>query len=366
MSHLEIRYQHRGHVKYADIARLTGGVEYLNEFMLEEHERWEAEGLGEGLGNGGDYWWRVSDTTWFTELEDTSSEARTLRLSLKAGEDLSPLLQFWGVHTDSTLLKPMMVTRGLYPSQKQKDLLLKYKSLIPQNSSSLEASFREVWVPEITKKNFDEWQQRADLWNQTMVDQAEVMIDEIMETHWPTDSRTLSLGAPTNPKGGHLRKLHPHSVMPVRTIASRNLINTAAFDDALNKWTISSGPAMHYKFTFARDFFGPDDLKGPFVVTVVNGVVAHVDYAREDWQEDVVDEIDLSQIPTIEGLFDFIADSMDKPDDIVHVAFEETAGYPEKIFVEYDGEDEDESVDDIEFMTIDVSGVTIIGAEDEV
>jgi len=173
MSSEETMYQHRGHAKYADIARLTGGIGYFDEFMIEEHERWEAEGLGEGLGNGGDYWWRVSDTTWFPEFsDDRAAEVRTLRFSIKAGEDLTPLLTFWGVHHDYTLLKQMMTARNLFPSQEQKDLLLKYKSLIPQDSSSLEAIFREIWVPDITRKNFAEWQVIADAWDQTKVEQA--------------------------------------------------------------------------------------------------------------------------------------------------------------------------------------------------
>lgn len=319
---------------------------------------------GEGLGRGGsDFWDKVSDTTWFPEYPeviDWSNEARTLRFSIKAGQDLSPLLHFWGIHANFTLLTSMMVARDLYPSQEQKDLILKYKNLIPQDSLSLEASFREIWVPEITTKNFDEWQQRADAWNQTMIDQAEAVIDNIIETHWPAGSRKLFLRAPTNLMIGQDHKSPP--AMPAWS--SRSLTETADFDHGRNKW-MSRGPAMHYKFTFEREFMGPEDLKGPFEVTVVDGVVTQVEYAREEWQEIVVSEIDLSQIPTIEGLFDFISDSMEKPDDLVHVMYDAATGYPKQIHVEYDGEDEDESEDDIEFMTIYVSVVTIIGAEAE-
>eukprot|EP00567_Pseudictyota_dubia_P002273 CAMPEP_0197467026 /NCGR_PEP_ID=MMETSP1175-20131217/65354_1 /TAXON_ID=1003142 /ORGANISM="Triceratium dubium, Strain CCMP147" /LENGTH=1931 /DNA_ID=CAMNT_0043003087 /DNA_START=99 /DNA_END=5894 /DNA_ORIENTATION=- len=366
----ETKYQHRGHVKYADIARLTGGsLSYMDDFMYQEHSRWEAEGLGEGV-DGNNYWHKRSSTKFFPELEDASDDCRTLRLSIAAGEDLTPLLHFWGVrHENSTLLKELHVARNLLPSQAQKDLLLKYKSLIPQDAAALDVFRQEVWVPDITNKcvgGCSELLEKQAAWNQTVVSQAENAVDDIIEMFWPSSRRQRSLGAPSKPEGGRLRgqrggELSTMSFQPAGHV--RNLGATTTLQANLGKWT-SNAQGLSYAFTFERDCLCPEEYHGPFRVLVENNRVVSAEYDRLPWEEPRLDSknIDLSKIPTVEDFFTFVDDSLQKPEDEVRVIYAD-AGYPIEIDVVRDSDDDNSAVDaqldDIEMITIYVSSVTI-------
>jgi len=205
----------------------------------------------------------------------------------------------------------------------------------------------------------------ADAWDQTQVEQAEAMVDDIIETFWPTGGvRKLTLGLLANSKEGHLRKSSP-STVPVRATGGRNLVESTSFDAAFGKW-LSNGYEQEYEFKFERDYLGPEELRGPFKVSVKGGVIAEVEYAREQNEEIVLDEIDVSQVPTIEGLFDFIVESIDKGDQ-VEVFYDGSLGYPSiiKVTTVDDDDDADILTDDIEFITIYVTDVSIVGAEDE-
>jgi hypothetical protein len=111
----EVRYQHRGYGKYVEIAKLFGwGV--LEDF-------WHSVNLD--YLKGIEYR-RNSDPT----------DNRILRLSQKAGADLTPLVHFWGVQPeDRTALKKTMVENGLKPSPLIYDRLIHYKTLIPMNNA---------------------------------------------------------------------------------------------------------------------------------------------------------------------------------------------------------------------------------------
>lgn len=108
----ETKYQHRGHAKYADIARLLGSFHFYEGFMLEEHEHWQT--VKANTTSSSSCYWSNSDEPFFAEFPHYSLESRTLRFSIKAGQDLTPLLHFWGVHhSNYPLLKDMHVARGL-------------------------------------------------------------------------------------------------------------------------------------------------------------------------------------------------------------------------------------------------------------
>lgn len=71
----EIKYQHRGHAKYADMARLFGW-QMISDFYYQESLDIEANAPA------------VCTLT-------SNADDRTFRLSLKAGFDLTPLLREW-------------------------------------------------------------------------------------------------------------------------------------------------------------------------------------------------------------------------------------------------------------------------------
>jgi len=109
----EVRYQHRGYGKYVEIANLFGW-KVLEDFWHSVHV---------DFLKGIEYS-RNSDPT----------DHRILRLSQKAGADLTPLIHFWGVHPENmTTLKKSMVKHGLKPSALIYDQLNHYKTVIPMN-----------------------------------------------------------------------------------------------------------------------------------------------------------------------------------------------------------------------------------------
>lgn len=111
----EVRYQHRGYGKYVEIVHLFGW-KVLGDF-------WHSVNLDylKGIKYS-----RNSDRT----------DNRILRLSQKAGADLTPLIHFWGVQPENrTNLKKTMVKNGLKPSPLIYDQLIHYKTLIPMNNA---------------------------------------------------------------------------------------------------------------------------------------------------------------------------------------------------------------------------------------
>ena len=111
----EVRYQHRGYGKYVEIAKLFG---------------WKVLG---------DFWHSVNlDYLKGIEYRRNSdpTDSRILRLSQKAGSDLTPLIHFWGVQPENrTALKKTMVKNGLRPSPLIYDRLIHYKKLVPMNNA---------------------------------------------------------------------------------------------------------------------------------------------------------------------------------------------------------------------------------------
>ncbi len=349
-----------------------------DRIFLHNIQRWETEARkanstnNGGLGTGSCYWWRNFDDSFFTEFDDKSSESRTLRLSIKAGQDLTPILHFWGVHhSDYPLLKEMHVARGLFPSKEQKDLLLKYKSLIPQESSKLQAIHYDVWVPNITKKCYsgcDEFLQRTLSWNQTMAVQAQSHVDAIIDMFWPSSGRRLGMQASS--KQNYLRISSPPHIHPFNPVISRNLQVDDEFEININKW-MSYGPAAKYTFTFERECLCTDGEHGPFKVTVQNGIVTDAKYALDELEASIYTEVDLNDMPTIEGLFNFTAESMKEPKNIVRVKYNNETGYPIEISVIRDDDYEEEErfendmdEGDIDWIIIYVSYVTF-GMKDE-
>ena len=106
----EIRYQHRGYAKYADIVRLYGWDKLINFY---HQQNLNCNNENDCLGSQG-------------------VDHRTLGLSIAAGYDLTPLIHFWGIQPeDPESLKEKILENGLGPSTSLKELLMSYKPLIP-------------------------------------------------------------------------------------------------------------------------------------------------------------------------------------------------------------------------------------------
>ena len=111
--HDQMRYQHRGYAKYADIVRLFGW-EAFTKFYYQEN-------LDHNAGT-------------FT---DGGTDGRTLRFSKAAGVDLRALIHFWGAHPrNEASLKTAVESAGLQPSLQVRCLLERYKTIIPADRAA--------------------------------------------------------------------------------------------------------------------------------------------------------------------------------------------------------------------------------------
>ena len=125
----EIRYQHRGHAKYVEIAGLLG---------------WKPIALTHYKSN--------LATQNGTVATDTLSDddRRILSLSKSAGVDLTPLIHFWGTQpANATALAAAITAAGLPKSQRIYDRLVHYQGLIPLTNADFQTHMRTIYT------NFD-------------------------------------------------------------------------------------------------------------------------------------------------------------------------------------------------------------------
>ena len=125
MDAAEKAYQLAGHAKFVDIVRLFGW-QPLKDFWHSWNEDFEA----------GRPWSKHG-----TDIDQIS-----LRLSQKAGTDLTPLLHFWGTPPrDANGLKAAVAAAKLKPSPKVFDELVHYQSLIPKDNQAFHDFALKWW-----------------------------------------------------------------------------------------------------------------------------------------------------------------------------------------------------------------------------
>ena len=118
-------YQLEGHAKYVDLARLFGW-KVLGDFWRSWVEDFEA------------------GRPWLKHGMD--SDKLSLRLSEKAGVDLTPLLHFWGIPPrDAKALQAAVAASKLPPSAKVYDTLVRYQSLVPKDHAAFRAFATGWW-----------------------------------------------------------------------------------------------------------------------------------------------------------------------------------------------------------------------------
>ena len=123
--HDQMRYQHRGYAKYADIVRLFGW-EAFNSFYHQENLDYNA---GTSSSGGLD---RV--------------DSRTLRFSIAAGVDVRPLIHFWGVRQrNDAALKTAIENEGLQASDKIRCLLKRYRTIVPVTNGGFNAHYEAIY-----------------------------------------------------------------------------------------------------------------------------------------------------------------------------------------------------------------------------
>jgi N-terminal domain of M60-like peptidases/Peptidase M60, enhancin and enhancin-like/Concanavalin A-like lectin/glucanases superfamily len=164
----EFRYQHRGYAKYADIARLFGW-DALKNFYYQENLDLIAGTPGDGL---------------------SATDSRILRLSVAAGADLTPLIHFWGIHPENAAaLRSKIVAKGLKRSTKVKNLLIRYRSLIPADNAEFAAHFDAVYpgMPTSSETRYGPgwYQVRMTQWDTGTARLAQRAVDNIVAQYFP-------------------------------------------------------------------------------------------------------------------------------------------------------------------------------------
>jgi len=205
----EMRYQHRGMAKYADIVRLHGW-ETWGEFMHRENVDYQdgLDGDGDVGTNGNNLDYTAVDGLQYNQ------DSRTLRFSMAAGYDLTALLHFWGHQPkEPDSLKSKMQEHGLAPDPAVYCLLTRYKdTLVPMDNDEFVAFYDKIYPgcpadPDCPRPNEDDRYGRAwyDVW-QPVYDEshgqaAVQQVTEILRMYYgtsdrPSSCRGIPIGAP--------------------------------------------------------------------------------------------------------------------------------------------------------------------------
>jgi hypothetical protein len=164
----EKAYQLKGHAKFVDIARLFGW-KALNDYWAS----WTAD--------------REAGRPW--SKHGTDIDKLSLRLSQKAGVDLTPLLHFWGTPPrDPAALKAAVAAEKLPRSAKVYDTLLRYQSLVPKDNQAFREFALKWWEKQPSSGGYWTEREHARQWESfTEETSAEIRqtIQEILETYFP-------------------------------------------------------------------------------------------------------------------------------------------------------------------------------------
>lgn len=168
MANYERQYQLQGHAKFVDIVRLFGW-EALDAFWKSVNQDYE------------------DGKPWPNKSEDT--DAYTLRLAEKAGADVRPLIEFWGIPIkDRAASDAAVKAAGLEPSAKIHDLLVKYKSLVPADNAAFREFAATWWGKEPSPEGFTSERNHAARWesyNAAEAARAGQAVQNIIDAYFP-------------------------------------------------------------------------------------------------------------------------------------------------------------------------------------
>lgn len=106
----------------------------------------------------------------------------------------------------------------------------------------------------------------------------------------------------------------------------------AAFEAARQRW--AEAGLDNYDYQYQRQCFCLFDYVRPMAVQVRDGAVVSVVYADEEGGP-VAEEI-AADVPTIDGLFALLQEAVDENAASLQATYDESLGYPQEVFVDYD------------------------------
>jgi len=102
-------------------------------------------------------------------------------------------------------------------------------------------------------------------------------------------------------------------------------------NDSHRKWTMKN--LKDYQYTFSWSCFCPPEHNKPVTISVRNGALESIKYADGSG---VVDKTKYPNYRTIEGLFDFLQDAIDRKAYRIDVSYDAKLGYPTSASIDYD------------------------------
>ena len=177
----EEAYQLKGHAKFVEYARLFG---------------WEA------LGN----YYKGMMEDGYNNSPSPSFDQHAFRLSEAAGFDVTPLLHFWGDYPDNyASIQSQLAAENIGKSRAIFDLLLHYKSIVPEDNAEFQAyalgwwgkqpSINGNWTEREHARQFDatelfvqggDIQRRPDgeIYNEATAGDIHAVINELLQTYF--------------------------------------------------------------------------------------------------------------------------------------------------------------------------------------
>lgn len=178
----ESAYQLKGHAKYVEYARIFG---------------WDALG---------DYF-QGMNADGLTNGSSPPTDDHLVRMSEAAGVDVTPLLHFWGIFPSShSSIKTELDGQGIGKSNEIYQLLLHYKTLVPEDNAEFQAfalawwnkqpSINGNWTEREHARQFDatelhtqgnDIQRRPDgeIYNQATASDIQDVINELLQLYFP-------------------------------------------------------------------------------------------------------------------------------------------------------------------------------------
>ena len=109
--------------------------------------------------------------------------------------------------------------------------------------------------------------------------------------------------------------------------------------DNHRKW--ESRNIKDYKYTFRRDCECTQDYRGPFIISVRNDAIDEVRFTDSG---EVVDKLKYKRYPTVEGLFRYIQEAIEKKAAKIQVEYDSELGYPTSAYIDYSEQMADEEL----------------------
>lgn len=177
MQGYERQYQIKGHAKFVDIARLFGW-DALGRFWHAGHQAY------------------MDGNPWLKNAAGEDGDVYTVNLSKAAGADLRPLIHFWGIPiVNAQKADAMIAEANIQPSAKVYDLLVKYKSLIPEDNAAFREYALKWWGKQPSPDGYTTERNHAAYWESYDEAQAEkvrttvqAIIDKYFPEGRPTDA----------------------------------------------------------------------------------------------------------------------------------------------------------------------------------